>query len=330
MKKLFSATAIALALSAGAAFAADLPAVRAPLPPPPPPPLLWTGFYAGLNAGYSWGASNYAEVGTATISDQLFPGFADPSGGAGGLALSGITNLNNRGGFLGGAQIGYNFQFGNSFLVGIETDIQGAAIRGEGSVFGASSWNTFNTDFLDIEFNRSSVGATTVTARTDWLGTVRGRLGWLWNQSLLIYATGGLAYGGAQATVHQSLLVNNTLSAFDNALSLNVPSASLGGVGRYDQARVGWTVGGGLEWLFTPNLSLKAEYLYYDLGTAHFLNSPVVAAGPSVGIGDLDLGFLNSVHQGATRVKFDGHIARIGLNYHFNTPAPVVPVIAKY
>jgi outer membrane immunogenic protein len=340
MKTFFSATAIALALSAGAALAADLPALKAPLAPLLPPPPMWTGFYLGLNAGYSWGATNNIDVATANIYDTfgnngLLPFVIDPNAGAAGLASSGTVNA-QRNGFIGGGQVGYNYQFGNSFLVGLEADLQGAGIRSDNSFVGGSSWNAFNVTgplgILSASFNRSAAGTTTVTSRTDWLGTVRGRLGYIWGPSLLIYATGGLAYGGAHATTNQSYFVNNNLSVSAGGVqlaALNVPYGSIGGTARYDESRIGWTVGGGIEWLFAPNLSFKAEYLYYDLGTVHYLNGPLTAVGPSLTV----LGFtspqLTTINQGTTRVKFDGHIARVGINYHFIS-APVVPVVARY
>ena len=117
MRKHISAVAIALALSAGSALAADLPSRKeAPVYVPPPPPPLWTGFYAGLNAGYGWGATSNA----GTVSLPLLDGVAaqanalDPlrqlpgtgliNGGTA-LANSGIANVNQNG-FIGGGQIG--------------------------------------------------------------------------------------------------------------------------------------------------------------------------------------------------------------------------------
>lgn len=314
MKRLFSATAIALALSAGAALAADLPAVKAPLLPPPPPPPIWTGFYLGLNAGYSWAASNNVEVGSAAVYDRWTEFPAVFFGGPQALALSGTTSLKNRSGFLGGGQTGYNYQFNNNFLVGLEADIQGASIRGEGNFIGGAAWTSGGV-------NHAAIGGTTVAAHTDWLGTLRGRLGYLWKPTTLFYITGGLAYGGAKVTTYQTALATHSFGA------LTWPSASIGGLGRYDNIRVGWTIGAGFEWLLTPNLSFKAEYLYYDLGTARFLNDPLVSVATTAVT--TPGGTFTGIHQSATRVKFDGHIARLGLNYHFIAAQPV-PVVARY
>ena len=147
--KHISAVAIALALSAGSALAADLPSRKeAPVYVPPPPPPLWTGFYAGLNAGYGWGATSNA----GTVSLPLLDGVAaqanalDPLrqlpgtgliNGSTALANSGIANVNENG-FIGGGQIGYNYQWSPNFVVGLEADFQGSTISGSGSYAGAS------------------------------------------------------------------------------------------------------------------------------------------------------------------------------------------------
>ena len=116
-------------------------------------------------------------------------------------------DLDDEGGFVGGAQAGYNYQIG-SFVVGLEGDIQYAD-------FGGDDRFDFDGDgILDDDFNTS-----------DWFGTVRARAGVAFDRAL-IYATGGFAFA-------------------DNA--------------------TGWTVGGGLEYAFTNNLSAKIEGLYVNL-----------------------------------------------------------------
>ena len=134
IRRIFLASAGALAL-AGTAFAADL------APPPPvflPPPPLWTGFYAGVNAGYEWSASNSVDV----VSAVAFNNFAAllsalGSSYAPAAALGATRNIPlNSNGFIGGGQIGYNYQFATSWLVGIEADIEGiAGGNGSASVF---------------------------------------------------------------------------------------------------------------------------------------------------------------------------------------------------
>jgi len=184
MKKILLAS-VALFGFAGAASAADLP-VRAAPPAPiiaAVPVFTWTGFYVGVNAGYGWNANDSITVGGVTF------------------------DLDDEGGFVGGAQAGYNYQIG-SFVVGLEGDIQYAD-------FGGDDRFDFDGDgILDDDFNTS-----------DWFGTVRARAGVAFDRAL-IYATGGFAFA-------------------DNA--------------------TGWTVGGGLEYAFTNNLSAKIEGLYVNL-----------------------------------------------------------------
>jgi len=209
----------------------------------------------------------------------------------------------NNSGFIGGGQIGYNWQFGNSFLVGVEADIQGVAGSNSAANIGAA---------VGVPgFPNTVVQAATVRKSLDYLGTVRGRLGFLFTPTLLVYGTGGLAYGGVTG--------NTAIAQF------LVPPAAVTpawfGAGAYSNTRVGWTAGGGLEWMFAPNWSAKVEYLYYDLGNVNYAVSPLVtgaaAATPFT---------INAVQS---RTRYDGHIVRAGLNYHFNWGAPA-PVYAKY
>ena len=119
MKNLLASTAIALALAAGSAMAADLPSRKeAPVyVPPPPPPPMWTGFYVGLNIGGGWDA-NSGKSGASAYYDPTYPIGAIPNTAVGPnlffLPGSGNTLGNNTGGVVGGGQIGYDFQFGNS------------------------------------------------------------------------------------------------------------------------------------------------------------------------------------------------------------------------
>jgi outer membrane immunogenic protein len=349
-----SAIAISLALSAGSTFAADLPSVKAPPYIPPPP--MWTGFYAGLNAGGGWGTTTNA----GTVSTPLFDGVAlaanavDPlraSGavinGGSALANTGIANV-NQSGFIGGGQLGYNYQWGSRFLVGIEADIQGATIRGSGSYLGAAQdgmkWvdlvaglPCFNGALNTCTLTRTAIGAGQVTGGIDWLGTVRARVGYLITPTLLAYATGGLAYGGVNGSAVHSVIMQGTVSGLQGVFApfngpLGLPTVP--GAGQFSNTQVGWTVGGGFEWMFMPNWSLKAEALYYDLGNVVFASSPVVAVSPitvpAIVLGTaINAGQPLIANNPVTRLKYDGVIARAGVNYHFNWGAPA-PVLAKY
>ncbi|NUJ79138.1 porin family protein [Methylocystis sp. FS] len=298
MKRIF--VTLALALTASTALAADLPSYKAPPPPPPPPPPLWTGFYVGLNAGGTWANSNSVNV-------SSIPVFNAGVGGAQPFQAT-ITALStfsagggNNSGFIGGGQIGYNWQFYNSFVAGVEADIQGIATSNQNTTFAGA--------LLIPGFAQSTGSISTVNRSIDYLGTVRGRLGWLFTPTLLVYGTGGLAYGG----------VTSNTSIFQALIPNSIQTPVWGGAGSFSDTRVGWTAGGGLEWMFWPNWSAKVEYLYYDLGNVSYATSPLVTLAGNAP-------FTFNVVQSQTR--FNGNIVRAGVNYHFNWGA--APIVAKY
>jgi len=273
----------AIALTTGCALAADLPSRKAPAPiAASAPPAIWTGFYAGVNAGYTFPADRSLSLSSVSLS-PLAPIIAWAAE-ANGVYPAGSD------GFIGGGQAGYNFQLGN-FVLGFEADFQGLAANGGGSdslVVGLFGANTFFSD------NRASQSL-------DYLGTARGRVGYLLTPTLLLYGTGGLAYGGARTSA--SVLQFSSTNGFFGAGST---SAS--------ELLVGWTAGAGAEWRFDPNWSVKLEYLHYDLGR---LEQDFILFRP--------VGPFAASH---TSARFDGHIVRVGVNYHFDFgPAPV---IAKY
>jgi outer membrane immunogenic protein len=203
MKKiLFAVSAVALALSAGSAFAADLPSRKeAPIYIPPPPPPMWTGFYAGLNIGGGWG-DNGGSTGDSAYFDPKFAIGSTPTTGFFRPRPIGPANLffepngntlGTAGGVVGGAQVGYNYQFGQ-FVIGVETDFQGSSISGGGNNASQSlilsPYGARGSEFL------APIGALAgANTSLEWFGTVRGRVGYLFLPTLLIYGTGGFAYG---------------------------------------------------------------------------------------------------------------------------------------
>jgi len=294
------ASAGALALT-GAALAADLPS-RAPPPVyiPPPPIFTWTGLYVGINAGYTWSNSNSVN----TVTADVFGNPAIRGGPAFGVAsaalATGSVSVKDNG-FIGGGQIGYNYQFANSFVVGLEADIQGiAASNGRTSVFSQATATGFPGNPIDQTLSSSR--------KQDYLGTVRGRLGFTIAPTLLVYGTGGVAYGQTQSST--------SITQFVEAAPANYSS-----FGTFSNTRVGWTAGGGIEWLFAPNWSVKAEYLYYDLGSVTYGLSPLQNFNIA--------GTLFTSGTPVSRTRFTGNIVRAGLNYHFNLWGPA-PVVAKY
>jgi outer membrane immunogenic protein len=301
IRRILMASAGAFALT-GAAFAADLPS-SAPPPVFLPPPPLWTGFYLGINAGGTWSGSNSVDVVT-------LPGFIGPASPLGiAHANAAFAGMNgdpsaSSAAFVGGGQIGYNYQFATSWLVGLEADFDGVAgSHSAASVLnvtnGAVPVSTVTTDITD-------------TKKLNYLGTVRGRIGYLVTPTLLVYGDGGLAYGG----------INSSVSIFGAETPPAGPNNGIwSSFGSISNTKVGWTAGGGLEWMFLPNWSAKVEYLYYDLGRSTF------SAGAPSQFFPPATPFWTAFPHASTRVN--GNLVRVGLNYHFSWGAPA-PVVAKY
>lgn len=308
-KALFSA--VSFAALAGAAMAADLPSRKAPVVTAPPP--MWTGFYAGLNAGGTWANSNAQTLGVGLVAtnDAQFwtaPIFNNADAYSRAASASNGLNSGSNGGFIGGGQIGYNWQFTGSFVGGFEADIQGTTSQ--------SDPRTIVT-VVPTPFRDSWVGVKSGGRSLDYIGTVRGRLGWLAMPSLLLYGTGGLAYGGV--TLNAASAVINT------RYSPDIITNGFGVV-NYSNTQIGWTAGGGGEWMFAPDWSAKVEYLYYDLGsvTQNFSMSSV-ANGPFTGV---VISNEFAVYGGQASARLNGNIVRAGVNYHFNLGT--APVVASY
>jgi outer membrane immunogenic protein len=206
----------ACAIAVSAAQAADLPSRSAPAPLIAAVPVFtWTGFYVGVNAGYGWSNNDsYA--------------YYDPT-----VAYYGDSS--NEGGFIGGGQIGYNYQMG-AFVIGAEADIQYADLGASDNGYAGLAYYGDNSD-------------------GNYFGTVRLRLGFAFDRAL-IYATGGLAYGD---------IATGSSSAYGGFAGV-VP-AGYYYYGSDDSINTGWTLGAGFEYAFTDNLTGRIEGLYVNLDT---------------------------------------------------------------
>lgn len=340
MRRFLLSTTV-LVLTSGAVLAADLPSQKAPVLPPPPPPPIWSGFYAGLNAGYGFGtnSNSYATQLAPNVPVTTQAGAADAVSFASvGLAQSGSVP-SNQNGFIGGGQIGYNYQYGSNIVIGIEADMHGAGIRGSGNAPGLVStavslvpqmWDNPPLSFDNGLFNTTATGRVSVNSGVNWLGTVRGRLGYLWTPTMLVYGTGGLTYGGVYANVTSSSLASTDVRLDAGSFAdrpLGTFNSTFVGGGNKSQTLVGWNVGGGLEWMFMPNWSFKAEGIYWNMGN---MNVPTASFSAPQVIAHAD-GSLStpSTTIGAARVNYQGVIARLGVNYHFNFGG-VAAVVARY
>ena len=163
-----------------AAQAADLPTRKGP--PAPvyvPPPFTWTGFYVGLNAGGAWATGNTTVNAFFPTSSIYYANYNNNSLGTGAS------------GFIGGGQAGYNYQSGAA-VFGIETDFDGSSMSKSKTIIGTSFTNPgFGPDYF----------TTNASARLNWLGTTRARIGFVAtpDNRLMFYGTGGVAYGGGNA-----------------------------------------------------------------------------------------------------------------------------------
>lgn len=294
MHRFVVASLVGAGLSIGfgsAATAADLSPALSPVytKAPPPSGCIWCGWYVGVNAGGTWpNSSNVRTTGTPVSAAATFAPEAD-------LAAQLATNTAdpNKAGFIGGAQLGYNYEF-KPVVFGLEADIQGVANKASSSVAASGIPVGFPTE------NMTSL--TTVSRDLDYFGTVRGRVGFEATPMLLLYGTGGLAYGGVKSST--------TIAQSDTGIIPGNVAAAYSGTGTLSDTRVGWTAGGGLEWMFARQWSAKAEYLYYDLGSVTYNVGPLIANAP---------GFASPtwVANAQSTTRFNGSIARVGVSYHF-------------
>ena len=220
--------------------------------------------WTGLYVGANLGggwSSNTANLGP--VSADFHPVFA-----AGDVATPGVDTS----GTIGGLQAGYNYQVCPFGFFGIETDFQGASMTSTGIRSTAGAPGGFVPE------------VTTVDQRLSWFGTLRARIGYTPINRLAIYGTGGLAYG---ATNYSADIAFHSIPQLYSGAS--------------SDTRAGWTVGGGVEYFFCNNVSVKVEYLFIDLG------SDTVSIGPVIG------------PRGFASATFDqtDNIFRIGMNDKF-------------
>ena len=239
-----------------------------------------------MNAGYGFSDSNNTTFGSGLTA--IGPAFQTPVTGV----FTGPGGNRNNDGFVGGGQVGYNYQFGQ-FVVGLEGDIQYTDFgrgRGSQSTFGTAvpNFNIFPSGGApNVAFFNSS-------RKSDFFGTVRGRVGYTFDR-VLVYGTGGLAIRDLEDTR------NNTFP-----VGFFVPGAgtTIATTRRGDD--LGYAVGGGVEYAFTPSLTAKIEGLYVDFGR-----------GPNNIVGVTNTGAPIVSTSSGTR-NDDFAVVRAGINYKFN------------
>ncbi|MGB7279281.1 MAG: outer membrane beta-barrel protein [Pseudolabrys sp.] len=203
-------------LAASQASAADLPRKAPPAPPPPPPSLTWSGCYIGANVGGAWGRIS----------------LEGPFGGT-------FDRSTNNASFVGGGQIGCDYQFAGGWVIGFRNMFDGT------------------TNSRDRAFNVvDATGAVVATGSADlsmrWFDALTGRIGYSWQPNSLLYFQGGAVWARVQADLALTTTVAGVTTITDGSIS---------------KTKTGWTIGGGWEYRFAPQWSVFIEGNYYDFGS---------------------------------------------------------------
>jgi len=264
------ASALAAAATfANAAFAAE------PLPPTPPP-FTWTGLYIGAQIGYAWGNDNVTWAGVSNDDEQAAGSFHQTPNGV-----------------IGGAHVGYNFQYNPWLVFGIEGNVDGTTLSNTIAV-------PVNDAFGDTP------GVLTASSKSDVQGAIRGRIGVAIDR-LLLYGTGGVAFTGFNTT-----LIDTT------GFFTGVPGTNAS----FTNTRAGWTAGGGIEYAITDNWWVRAEYRYSNFGnTTDF---------PYVGLLPFPDSFAFVQHHLTENQVQVGFSYRFDWTIPPPPPPPPAPVVAKY
>ena len=239
-----------------------------------PPVYNWTGFYAGLNGGL--GGGRVTPANSVAAVDRIF----------------GYTSTDNQshrlGGAFAGGQAGYNYQFGNQLVLGVESDLQWSNI---GALSRIDTMYTYNTS---SPVPSSGLNTASMNIRQDWFGTTRLRLGYQFADRFMAYVTGGVAYSEFAA--------GNAGTGTELSPTPLIYSVTSGTTA---STRIGWAAGAGLEHALGNNLSVKAEYLYSEYSGIAAPYRNVSDNTPPVISGTFFSGTLGI------------HLVRAGLNYKF-------------
>jgi outer membrane immunogenic protein len=249
------------------------------------PYLAWTGFYVGVNGGFAWGNSSVAFAANDPAA------LAGTCGGGGAPRGQCITSVDfRRDGAVAGGQFGYNWQVNAQWLVGAEADYQWSNLDGS----------------VSSSFRLGNIGATNMVASqtVESFGTVRARAGVLLTPPLLLYGTGGFAFGQVHENLRVPAVATNGLSAGGFSYACTIGTACFAGAA--SQTLFGWSAGAGAEYAITSNLIFRTELLYVHLSPP---TATVTATAAAAGTTPA------SFAAGFSSVYFA--VMRAGLNYKF-------------
>ncbi len=236
---------------------------------------IWNGFYGGFNAGIGLSRN-------PTTDTTALPGFAAPQFSTGIFSHAPVSGVF-------GVQAGWNWHVAPSWVIGYETDFQWSGQSETVCTYACLPAST-PPALLSI----------TDQELMKWFGTSRARIGWLTPGGSLLYVTGGGAWGR----------VNQNLSVTGDTLFAAGPTTTAS----FSQNKFGWTVGAGIETPIAPRWTLKAEYLFVDLGSvSNTFSSPLsalaIAAFPPA-----------TTAVTTSSMYLRDNIVRLGVNYHFDAP----------
>ena len=195
-------------------------------------------------------------------------------------ATSIFAGSNNYSGVVGGGQIGANYQLPNNWVIGVEADVDWSNLKGVSSI-------------CNLPVGLLTSGCSADSTKIDDFGTVRGRLGYA-ASTALFYATGGWAWGHSATT--------STVTCFGASCPAPGP-AVIGGVSSASATPNGWVVGGGIEYAFNRNWTLRLEYLHFEFSGIGETFSTTVNGAASTTV--------------SSTTSYDD-VVRVGINYLFH------------
>jgi outer membrane immunogenic protein len=287
MKKGALLASTALLLFSSSAMANNVTARKAAPVAPAVPVFTWSGFYAGVNAGINWSNRNVNTSYVDTdLADQMTPSEI--------AYLNPLPYGNSRTGFIGGIQLGYNYQI-NQLVLGAEADFMGAALS-------KTSRTSVTTDAMWGIAGEAGYSTFSTKIQQNWLGTVRARLGYAVDR-FMVYGTGGFAYGNVKSTSATTAIYPAGNDVFAEGLESWAGSKS--------QTKLGYAIGAGIEYAITNNWTIRGEYLYYNLGQITNVSLPTTMTfSQSTTAND-------STNVGRNKTTVDGNIVRLALSYKF-------------
>lgn len=226
----------------------------------------WAGFYLGAHGGYAWKDNDFSQVVNF-------------------INVAQVGGIRSRG-WVAGGHVGYNWQYGK-VVTGIETDFSFSDLSGNSALMIGPG-----------EFGGTQTGL--LGDRVKYLATSRARLGWLPSETVLLYATGGLAWERLERAV----------TTVEIVAPLSMTETT-----RTQRDHFGGVIGAGAEWMpWGPNWVGRLEYLHYDFGK---VQDTVTRTSTVPGIASY------SEKRGRQTIE----VVRAGISYKFT---PEQPVVARY